>query len=887
MLKSLVGVVVVTAACGALIRPPNPDRRLEVHIQGTTFEADRGYQFVVLPEPDSSVVRLDVRYPVGSIDDPVGKEGLAHLVEHLLTEVDVTRDGTSASIDGELGTVALSYNANTTLEATTYEAVALPSALDDLIRIEAERITIGCAGIPRDLFEREREVVRNELRERTGAGGSELRRAIYEAIYPAGHPYRRVDSTETVAAITYEDVCAFIVGPYRRGVPIIAISGAVDPAAVQQAVTKHFAHVPSRIPAAARAIAPAPVLGGSVKLRGGVDEPTLVVTWPLPPMATTDYRLLELGWPHFASNLEDYAFLYHWGHSASSQILGGPQAPVLAVTIDLESTADFDEAKSRVGSALRDTYYQIARPGAEPTDANWVRTWERRAASLLGRWESLAGRNELSSSILAFEPQGSLVARIHELSTATPGHVRALAETWLSESRARFILIEPTAASAVGSSSVFRGVVEQHGARVDRTLADQPLPPLHTSLQLHTERYAQSNGLSVVLAKGTGAPLAYAQLVVDAGAADAPFGREGVADTVGASEVNADSLVFGERSLSIRVDDLIASVSSELRFPGYGLSDEQKKYLIARLSQPRVVERDAYDTDVLLALYGEGHPYARSPISAAGVKHLSQDSVEDWARSHITPKNSTLVLVGAFDPELAKRHIAYNTEHVSAGSRTRDVNTPPRTTPGFIVGTTAKSSPTVELSAYFIGGRGVDSDYAKRLVLESVLDAELAQLREKRALTYGFSASYEPRRGGGVWKISGQVDAARSAEAGQALIHILDDLRRDPEVYRGAFVLGRQKVVESLLVNVTGTEAVATRLAFLAQFGLDDDFYDTLYNEVARLTLRDLHSFLVRELAVDHQVIGAFGNADAANAAMTAARAVGHDDKPTLVDPYQ
>src|SRR5690606_28577933 len=153
----------------------------------------------------------------------------------------------------------LSYNADTTTDTTTYEARALPAALDDLVRIEAERLTIGCAGIPRELFEREREVVRNELRERAGGGGSELQRAVYEAIYPPGHPYRRVDSSETVAAITYEDVCAFIVGPYRRGTPIVAISGAVDVPTVQQAVAKHFVHVPKRMPPAALAIRPAPV----------------------------------------------------------------------------------------------------------------------------------------------------------------------------------------------------------------------------------------------------------------------------------------------------------------------------------------------------------------------------------------------------------------------------------------------------------------------------------------------------------------------------------------------------------------------------------------------------------------------------------------------------
>jgi zinc protease len=887
MLKFSAVLLVAVAACGTVIRPPDPDRRFVIRTDGTVFEANRGYRFVVLPESGSSVVRIDARYPVGSIDDPPGKEGLAHLVEHLLTEVEETRDGVSTSIDGELATIALSFNAHTTTESTTYEATALPAALDDLLRIEAERITLGCAGIPRELFEREREVVRNELREREGAGGSELRRDIFAAIYPKGHPYRRVDSSETVAAITYEDVCAFVVGPYRRGTPIIAISGAVDTAQVQQAVANHFARVPQRVTEVALPVPPAPVLGGTVTLRGAVDEPTLFVTWPLPPMASTEYRLLQLAWPHIARNLEYYAFLYHWGHSASSEILGGPRAPVLAVSIVLDSANAIDDAKARLGGALRDTFYQIAQPGEDPKDAGWIHTWERRATSLLAHWESLEGRDELASDFQESQPSGSLVGYIQELSQSTPLHVRALAEHWFAEGRARFVLVEPGDATAVGSANAFRGVVEEHVAHVDRTLADHPLPAPPSSLQLHTDRYTQSNGLSVVLAPRSGSPLAYAQLIVDAGAADAPFGKEGVAYTVGASDVYADTLAFDERSLSIRVDDLIRFVSSELRFPGYGLSDDEKKYMVARLSQPRIIERDAYDTDVLLALYGEGHPYARSAISAAGVNHLSQDSVEDWARSHITPKNSTLIVVGAFDPALVKQHIAYNTDQVSDGSRTRDLETPPRTTPGFVVGTTKKPSPTVDLSAYFVGGHGVDEDYPKRLVLEAVLDAQFAQLRQKRALTYGFSASFEPRRAGGMWTISGKVDAARAAEAGQAIINILDELRRDPEVYRGAFVLGRQKVLESLLVNVTSKAAISTRLAFLARFGLDDNYYDRLANAVARLTLPELHAFLVHELALDHQVVGAFGNAGPAKAAIAAARAVKHGEQPALVDPFQ
>jgi hypothetical protein len=44
---------------------------------------------------------------------------------------------------------------------------------------------------------------------------------------------------------------------------------------------------------------------------------------------------------------------------------------------------------------------------------------------------------------------------------------------------------------------------------------------------------------------------------------------------------------------------------------------------------------------------------------------------------------------------------------------------------------------------------------------------------------------------------------------------------------------------------------------------------------------------LLRELAVDHQVVGAFGNAEPAKAAINAARAVKPGEHSTLVDPFQ
>src|SRR3954467_15047036 len=43
-----------------------------------------GLRFVVMPDTTTQLVEVDVRYEVGSREDPPGKAGLAHPVEHLM-----------------------------------------------------------------------------------------------------------------------------------------------------------------------------------------------------------------------------------------------------------------------------------------------------------------------------------------------------------------------------------------------------------------------------------------------------------------------------------------------------------------------------------------------------------------------------------------------------------------------------------------------------------------------------------------------------------------------------------------------------------------------------------------------------------------------------------
>lgn len=865
-----VGVLFVVAACGAVIKPPDPDRRLTVTTDGSLFESDRGYELAVLPDDTAKVVRLDVRYPVGAVDDPPGKEGLAHLVEHLLFDLEIQRAGKKTSIAAELGRLALSWNAETHEDYTDYQVVVSPENLADAMGLEVDRVTVGCAGLTPAIVTREREVVMEELRERQGASGAQVRKLLDEQVFPAGHPYRPSDSVESVAKLDMKDVCDFLAGPYHRGMARIVASGAVSQKSLQGAAQQHFGRLRPRHPATRAVIPPVSLKTEIVTTHADIDEPTLVMLFALPPENTREYRMLALVTGSIAPEWESSAFMFKWGHSAQTAILGGAAQPVLAVSIELASAANLDDAVDAADGAVRDALYL-----GDKNDAGWQRTWENAAGSLLARWESLGSRNELMSELLDEPQRALLAARIDELHRASPGDVRGLGESWLARTKAKFVLIEPEAGKPVRPHATYAGGQEALGTDVDGTLADQPLPMPAASAPLDIERYQLGNGLTVILWPHGTSPLVHGRLVVLAGAAHDPAGAEGVSQLVGASDVNADDMVFARRSLSIRVDDLVRGLAWELRSPGYEVSDEQKQYMKARLRARRTAERVKYERDLMAAVYGEGHPYARPVMTADSVDKIHRDLVFDWARDKVVANDAFLILAGKFDASLIKRHIAYNADQVKSGARAPVIKVAPRRMDAaFIEGDETRPTPTLELDVVLAGGEGIDKDHAKRLVLEQVLESRLAELRAKSALTYGFDVSYDPRSGGGLWRITGEVDATRAAEAATAVATILRDVRTNSESYRRAFVLARQKVLEGLLVQGTGSLAVTARLVAMARFDLLPNAFDTIAKQVAGLTLSKFAPFAASELDADVLVFGAYGNPEAAAAAIAAARQV-------------
>src|SRR5690349_12766812 len=79
-----------------------------------------GLRFVIVPDKSTQLVEVDVRYEVGSREDPEGKAGLAHLVEHLMFQLKPDGEGTPPLMHF-ISQLSTQFNAYTIWDYTHYQ----------------------------------------------------------------------------------------------------------------------------------------------------------------------------------------------------------------------------------------------------------------------------------------------------------------------------------------------------------------------------------------------------------------------------------------------------------------------------------------------------------------------------------------------------------------------------------------------------------------------------------------------------------------------------------------------------------------------------------------------------------------------------------------------
>lgn len=209
-----------------------------------TFTLSNGMDVVVLPDHRAPVVTHMVWYKVGAVDEDPGKSGIAHLFEHVMfKDTDDLEDGEFDSIVSSLGG---QHNAFTSWDYTAYYQRVAKQHLGQMMALEAERMTdLIIDEDPDGSFITERDVVREERRQRIDNNPGAVLQEQILAEFWEGHPYEItvIGVMDEVEALTPQDGIDFYKKYYSPENAILVVAGDVSGEEVRTLAEEHYGQI--------------------------------------------------------------------------------------------------------------------------------------------------------------------------------------------------------------------------------------------------------------------------------------------------------------------------------------------------------------------------------------------------------------------------------------------------------------------------------------------------------------------------------------------------------------------------------------------------------------------------------------------------------------------
>src|SRR4051794_22901663 len=217
----------------------------QVTIPHTTFKLKNGLTVIVHEDHKAPVAAVTVWYNVGSKDEPKGKTGFAHLFEHLMFNGSEDLPGDYFTYLQQIG--ATDYNGTTSFDRTNYFETVPTGALDRALFMESDRMGHLLGAVTQGVLDNQRGVVQNEKRQGDSRPGGLIQYAMFENLFPAGHPYHHtvIGSMENLDAASLADVKQWFRDKYGPNNAVLVIAGDVSPAQVKPLVEKYFGSIPA------------------------------------------------------------------------------------------------------------------------------------------------------------------------------------------------------------------------------------------------------------------------------------------------------------------------------------------------------------------------------------------------------------------------------------------------------------------------------------------------------------------------------------------------------------------------------------------------------------------------------------------------------------------
>ena len=388
------GYLITTGAAGLAQAQAVPKIKFE------KYTLPNGLEVILHEDHSTPIITVNTWYKVGSGDEKTGRTGFAHLFEHIMFMG--SQHVPVGMFDKELEAAGADNNGSTTEDRTNYYEILPSNALPLALWLDADRMGFLLPTMDKAKLDLQRDVVKNERRERVDnvpyGRGDEI---ILAALYPKGHPYSWsvIGSMDDLSAASVQDVSNFFRTYYAPNNATLTIAGDFNPADAKRLVALYFAGIP-RGPALPSRPNVAPVALAKdtfMVLEDKVQLPRTFYDWPTVKIYDKDDAALDVLASVLASgkNSRLYKRLV-FDMQVAQQVFASQQSSKLAGRFEIDITPKPGQSPASIDKIVQEELQKVMNEPISERELKRVQNSFR--AGFLNRLSNVLGKSEILNS---------------------------------------------------------------------------------------------------------------------------------------------------------------------------------------------------------------------------------------------------------------------------------------------------------------------------------------------------------------------------------------------------------------------------------------------------------------------------------------------------------